>query len=623
MVLNNDNVYDFASLDSKIKVITKSSDGSYTEYDNDFYERTLHVTGIDVPYIGLELDGGNRVPYAIDVGDVLRFNNPNGTITRAEVLGIGNLYDSGWFTENLRTDVKFASVTTGSSIITINTTGITRGMKINCITPGVVDKGAWVVSVSSNTITITSDIKQTSYFGFTFINTGTHFKLDVNVYKNEVQLPWFNCFSYGNGLESNRIRDDFNAPTISNGVKASTTFLGYGEEVNYNGLIYSGIINSSSKVNKLHEFNMGQSITKDLNPEYGSIQVIKSRNSDLNVFTQDKVLKVLANKDALYNADGNTNITATNRVLGQAIPYAGDYGISNQPTSLAWDQYRMYFCDTQRGAVLRLSNDGLTPISDIGMKKWFREALKNSKLVLGSFDVVNGEFNITIEQKDAYVNGDYEGDSIHEYAEAEEDFKNYNTLSFSERGKGWVSFKSWHQNIANSFSGEYFTTKNNRIWMHNSNEVDRLNFYGQSSTCRIVSIINDEHDVVKNFKSIEYSGSDAVINNRSGTTTDVNGNEVTYSDGRYDDNGGLNYGWTINVETDLEKGRVPSNIVEREGKWFGAISGAVDTFGTSASGIGIAKAGSTITSRLNATSDQTPYVNQEEINVEINIEDIL
>ena len=36
-------------------------------------------------------------------------------------------------------------------------------------------------------------------------------------------LNWFNCFNFGNGIESNRIRDDFNTMQITNGAKASAT----------------------------------------------------------------------------------------------------------------------------------------------------------------------------------------------------------------------------------------------------------------------------------------------------------------------------------------------------------------------------------------------------------------
>lgn len=291
-----------------------------------------------------------------------------------------------------------------------------------------------------------------------FVKFDGSYLIDKNVYKYKVQLPWFNCYSFGNGVESNSIRDDFNASRIDNGFKVSTTFLQYEEELKHNSLIYSGLYNSLSKVNNINEFNMAEKITKDLNPTYGSIQALHTRNTDLQVFTNDKVLKVLANKDALYNADGNVNVTATNRVLGQAIPYVGDYGVSNDPESIAHDQYRSYFVDKQRGAVLRLSNDGLTPISDIGMKTWFKDNLSVCDKLVGGFDKVNNEYNITIHYN-------------------KEVRTNPTTLSFNEAGKGWVSFKSYIPDSMQSISGKFLTSKNGYIWEHYSDDVDRNTFY--------------------------------------------------------------------------------------------------------------------------------------------------
>ena len=104
---------------------------------------------------------------------------------------------------------------------------------------------------------------------------------------------------------------------------------------------------------------MAEKITKDLNTTYGSIQAMKTRDNDVVVFAEDKILKVLSSgKDALFNADGNAQLTATSKVLGTAMPFAGDYGISKNPESLASDAFRMYFTDQQRGAVLRLSRVG-------------------------------------------------------------------------------------------------------------------------------------------------------------------------------------------------------------------------------------------------------------------------
>jgi hypothetical protein len=216
----------------------------------------------------------------------------------------------------------------------------------------------------------------------------------------EFGLSWFNCFSFGDGVESNRIRDKFNEMQITSGAKVSTVLEeAYAEEVRKNGLIYSGIYNSNSGVNNLNQFIAAEKITKDLNPTYGSIQKLFTRNTDLIALCEDRVLKILANKDALFNADGNPQLVSNENVLGQAIPFVGDFGISKNPESFAFDSYRAYFSDKQRGAILRLSMDGLTPVSDAGMRDWFRDHLNSNVDVVGSFDDYSKQYNVTITPK--------------------------------------------------------------------------------------------------------------------------------------------------------------------------------------------------------------------------------
>ena len=214
----------------------------------------------------------------------------------------------------------------------------------------------------------------------------------------EQGAAYFNCFSFGNGIESNRVRDDFNAPAISKGVKASLVLeTDYKEENRKNGLIYSGIYNSNSGINNLNQFIIGENITKDLNPTYGSIQKLFQRRISLVAFCEDKVVSIVSNKDALFNADGNVQLVSTNNVLGDATPFVGDYGISKNPESFAKESYRAYFTDKQRGAVLRLSMDGLTPISDAGMDDYFRDNLKIAGEAIGSYDAYSKNYNLTLK----------------------------------------------------------------------------------------------------------------------------------------------------------------------------------------------------------------------------------
>ena len=142
----------------------------------------------------------------------------------------------------------------------------------------------------------------------------------------------------------------------------------------------------------------------------------------------------------MFNADGNPQLTANQNVLGQTIPFVGDYGISKNPESFASESYRAYFTDKQRGAVLRLSMDGLTPISDAGMSDWFGDNLESSKFLIGSYDQDKSKYNLVINY------GNYFGTTHLFQGKAwnliNNDIGAY-CLSFSERNKGWVTFNSF------------------------------------------------------------------------------------------------------------------------------------------------------------------------------------
>ena len=116
-------------------------------------------------------------------------------------------------------------------------------------------------------------------------NRSSKIYISENLYGPDTKytLNWHNCFSFGNGVESNRIRDNFNQSYIKNGVKASTTLTlqEYKEEHRKYGLIYSGLYNSISGVNNLNQFIAAEKITKDINPVYGSIQKLHARRRSI------------------------------------------------------------------------------------------------------------------------------------------------------------------------------------------------------------------------------------------------------------------------------------------------------------------------------------------------------
>ena len=310
----------------------------------------------------------------------------------------------------------------------------------------------------------------------------------------------------------------------------------------------------------MNEFNMAEKITKDINTTYGSIQAMYARDNDVVVFAEDKVMRVQSGgKDALFNADGNPQLTATNRVLGTTMPFTGDYGISKNPESLAVDNYRMYFADKQRGAVLRLSNNGITPISDAGMKNYFRENLKFHENISGSFDGVNEEYNITLHDTTKFTGY---GDK---------------TISFNEKSKGWISFKSFIPLTATSLSDRYYSVKDNTIWKHYSDIPSRNSFYGTTYNSEIEILFSDAPNAMKSFKNINYEGSQAKVSQfTTQSVTDAAGNTFTANDNEYY-NLTAKSGWYVSdITTNEQTGSIPE-FIEKEGKWFNYIIGDTTT----------------------------------------------
>jgi len=347
----------------------------------------------------------------------------------------------------------------------------------------------------------------------------------ISEYGNPHTLRWFNCFNFGNGIESNRLRDDFNEVIIDNQVRVSTTISEqYKRFKNTSGLIWSGLFNSRNGINRLNQFNTGEAITKDLNPEYGSIQKIHTRDTDLIAFCEDKVLKIKANKDMLYNADGSSNVAVSNLVLSTAVPYLGEFGISKNPESFASYGYQVYFTDKARGAVLRLSRDGLTLISDKGMSTYFRDKFNShSSTIIGSYDIHTRQYILSLTSDES--------------------------VAFSEAVDGWTSKLSYVPENGLSLNGQYFTFKYGEIWKHHSNGIN--NFYNTQYNSSVKFIFNDEPSIVKNFKTIAFEG--------------TQGKNLTKD------------GWSCtSIETDLQSGKV-IYFKGKEGKWFNNIEGISTT----------------------------------------------
>jgi hypothetical protein len=212
--------------------------------------------------------------------------------------------------------------------------------------------------------------------------------------------------------------------------------------------------------------------------------------------------------------------------------------------------------------------DGLTPISDAGMKDWFRDKFKNLDYsgqsvdylsIVGSYDSNKDTYNLTFD-----TNNDFVQEATHSTGPRQEDFisdvdyrhDNSVTVSYKEDVKGWVSFRSFIQEGGLTLNNTYFTFRQGQPYSHD-NET-RNNFYNATSPSFITAVFNDIPTSVKNFNTLNYSG---------------------------------NLGWQVDsIETDIESGN-SSPFVTKENKHFSHIyndNEANDTSSFSFQGIGTA-----------------------------------
>tara|TARA_R100001510_G_C7656666_1_gene216943 strand:- start:3116 stop:4813 length:1698 start_codon:yes stop_codon:yes gene_type:complete len=176
-------------------------------------------------------------------------------------------------------------------------------------------------------------------------------------------------------VEEGRIRGGYNNVSTDIGVNAFVNDPNPQQQNRFNTLIYSGLYNSRTGFNATNVFSVAEDITRSTDPANGSIQKIYAEDTNLIVFQEDKISRALIDKDTIYTTEGGTQTQSGARVIGQIVPYKGEYGISKNPESFAVYGYRKYLADRNRNAILRLSNDGITEISSYGMMDWFRDNL--------------------------------------------------------------------------------------------------------------------------------------------------------------------------------------------------------------------------------------------------------
>jgi hypothetical protein len=151
----------------------------------------------------------------------------------------------------------------------------------------------------------------------------------------------------------------------------------------------------------LSSFNPSLAPFYDLNYIHGSIRYMVNRDDSV-IFLQDKKCGLFpVSRNLIEYVQGQQGVTVSTSVVGTPNYYAGEYGVGNNPESVAVENGRVYFSDIRNGKVIRISQDGITAISETKMDAFFKDNFRDIvqyasiKQVIGGVDDEAGEYIVS------------------------------------------------------------------------------------------------------------------------------------------------------------------------------------------------------------------------------------
>ena len=109
------------------------------------------------------------------------------------------------------------------------------------------------------------------------------------------------------------------------------------------------------------------------------------------------------------------------------------------------------------------------------MKDWFRDHLRLSNTLIGSYDDRQDEYNISLKES-GYI------------------------VSFKEDVRGWVSFKSFvEMENGLSMANNYYTFYEGKIYQHHHDQSLFNEFYGRTVESSVTLLLNEDPGNVKDY----------------------------------------------------------------------------------------------------------------------------
>lgn len=257
--------------------------------------------------------------------------------------------------------------------------------------------------------------------------------------------------------------------------------------------------------NGLSSFNAGLINYKDLDEEHGEIELIDGYDTDVDIYQKERCSRVLYKKNILTTATGDKSVSKSQDIFGEQQMYVGDWGMSTFKSFAKWGNNR-YFIDSARGVVIRKGMDGLTTISNYGLKDYFFDTLIRNSKFIGCYDPKHNSYMLGIADE---------------------------MNNFLETVNGWSSFFDMAPDYIVNTTFAVYAIKDGKLYKHDAIE-NNSTVYGKDIDVVFEFVANDYPEVLKVFNALAIESNEypyKVEFETNGIKTEIDKSFFEYKEG--------------------------------------------------------------------------------------------
>jgi hypothetical protein len=228
---------------------------------------------------------------------------------------------------------------------------------------------------------------------------------------------------------------------------------------------------------------------EEADASFGDILRLKTRENFIRLFQRYKTGMIPIYRQIIIDNAQSSQVALSERLLNKPNYYSGEYGIDKYGSSLVSTDYGDYFIDTNNKAIVRVSLDGITNVSDTNnLSFWANQNIKETSYGYGCFNYENRNVIILVGHLEPNEEDSYDiVNKIVAYSESDKKFESFYGFTDAEN----MLF----------INGFLFTGYQGKYYIHDS--AVRNNFYGEQQSSSVTTVFNGSLQLKKTYTAIE------------------------------------------------------------------------------------------------------------------------